>query len=74
MSYEKPSPLSEQITKLAQQIEVMQRDADKLALEFKKCFDEVKRREPELQAIVNEADREAAHMRDYFSAGKRSVY
>lgn len=67
LSYEKPSPLSEQMTKLAQRIEVMKYDADRLAIEFKKCFDEVKRREPELQALVDEADREATQMRDYYS-------
>ncbi|MBU4319707.1 MAG: putative nuclear RNA export factor SDE5 [Nitrospinae bacterium] len=66
-SFKRPNPLSGQVTKLAQRIEVMKRDADKLAIEFKKCFDEVKRREPELQAIVDEADREAAKMRDYYS-------
>ena len=67
LSFERPKPLSGQFAKLAQRIGVMKHDADRLAIEFKNCFDEVKRREPELKALVDEADRAATKMRDYYS-------
>jgi prefoldin subunit 5 len=59
--------LSERVRALDHQITKLQIEADRLAAEFKRCFDEVQTRQDELQALTVEADHEASQMRRCFS-------
>jgi hypothetical protein len=64
--------LSGRVQALDHQITELQIKADKLAAQFKRCFEEVKARQDELQDLTLEADREASQMRRCFSRSQEA--
>ncbi len=65
---QKKSPTSplKKVDILEQQISLKKHEADELAIQFKKCYEEAKNRNDELDSLTAQADHEANEMRSCF--------